>query len=266
MSFKKVLFTIVLAISVSAFSQDEDLKIKLDSIVQEADLLYNYEKVAWNSSDLFMASPMSKNPLGGYVVYHKADTVYASFLDAQNKNVIASYKFSNSDLEKPVFIGTDRPINDTELELFVMKSAIIQQLSDPKYKITIPQGYSPNVVLFKKESGYRMYIIMGVMQPGVIPFGNDFMFETDADGAITTWRKYHSSVIPAQIALEDGSKVISAVHSHLKSTPLITATDICTFRLYTDANDMQSFMVLSSALGKYFTYNRSSNSIEITTP
>lgn len=85
-------------------------------------------------------------------------------------------------------------------------------------------------MLLKIDSGYRMYILMGTTQPDLIPFGNDFMVETDEKGTINKWQKYHSRLIPAQSTTNQGHTVISAIHTHLKSTPLITATDICTFR------------------------------------
>lgn len=40
----------------------------------------------------------------------------------------------------------------------------------------------------------------------------------------------NSRMIPAQSKGPNGEKVVSGIHSHLKTTPYITATDICTFR------------------------------------
>jgi hypothetical protein len=70
-------------------------------------------------------------------------------------------------------------------------------------------------------------------------------------------------VIPAQSKGPNGEKVVSAIHSHLKTTPYITATDICTFRLYGELCEMDEFSVYSPALGKYFKYRLKENKIEI---
>ena len=107
---------------------------------------------------------------------------------------------------------------------------------------------------------------MGTSESGIIPFGNDYLFQSDLDGNIVKWKKFHSRIIPAQTEMPNGEKVILAVHSHLKSTPYITATDVCTFRLYGRLYGMKEFMVLSTATGKYFKYNIDTNKIEITEP
>jgi len=59
-------------------------------------------------------------------------------------------------------------------------------------------------------------------------------------------------MIPTQAIGPNGEKVVSATHSHLKTTPYITATDICTFRLYAGLCDMEEFIVLCTATGKYY--------------
>ena len=107
---------------------------------------------------------------------------------------------------------------------------------------------------------------MGTTENGIIPFGSDYLFKTNSDGKISEWKKFHSRMIPAYAKGPNGEKVISAIHSHLKSTPYITATDICTFRLYGELCGMKEFMVLSTALGVYFKYDIDKNEIETTEP
>jgi hypothetical protein len=217
--------------SLPIFGQKEELQVQLDSIIKQADLLYNCEKVAWNASDLFMASDAAKNPIGGYVVYHEDDKVFAAFRDQATENVIGFYEFLDSDGASPDQVSYERRApTDLERDLFNQKNTSVNQLSNPEYQATVPQGYSPDLVLFKSFSGHRTYILMGTTQPDLIPFGNDFMVETDEKGTINKWQKYHSRLIPAQSTTNQGHTVISAIHTHLKSTPLITATDICTFR------------------------------------
>ncbi|MBK7712556.1 MAG: hypothetical protein IPJ37_17525 [Bacteroidales bacterium] len=55
-------------IFLNAFSQDENLQFKLDSIIKEADLLYSYEKAVWNATDILMTDSKLKKNYGGYVV------------------------------------------------------------------------------------------------------------------------------------------------------------------------------------------------------
>lgn len=264
---KKISIIIFGLISIISFSQEKLKKSILDSIVKEADLLYNYEKVAWNTTDLLMSKRKLKKNYGGYVIYHSNDTIYASFIDKDQEKRIAKYSFTTSDLKSPFESNFDLiQLSESEKELLNIKIKIINQLSDQKYEVGFPQGFNPNLVLLKDKSEYRLYILMGTSESNIIPFGNDYLFKTDLNGEIKDWKKLHSRVIPTQTEMPNGGKVISAVHSHLKTTPYITATDICTFRLYGELYGMKEFMVLSTTIGKYFKYNIDENKITITEP
>jgi hypothetical protein len=264
---KNILLLFSLIITSLCYSQSDTLQNKLNSIIKEADLLYNYEKVAWNASDLLMSKSKLKKKYGGYIIHHSNDTIYASFIDKSQKNRIAKYSFIESNLNEPFEFNFDiNSLSEIEQEYLDVKIKIIEQLSDPKYEVGFPEGFNPNLVLLKESDEFKLYILMGTTQPNLIPFGNDYLFRSDLTGKITDWQKFHSRIIPAQSKMPDGSIVISAVHSHLKSTPYITATDICTFRLYGSLFGMKEFMVLSTALGKYFKYNIDTNKIEVTEP
>lgn len=264
---KHALLILLLIFTSLCYSQSDTLQTKLNSILKEANLLYNYEKIAWNASDLLMSKAKLKKKYGGYVIYHSNDTIYASFIDKSQKNRIAKYSFTTSNLSKPFNTDLEKNLlSDIEQEYLNVKIKIVEQLSDPKYKVGFPEGFNPNLVLLKEQNEYKLYIIMGTTKSDLIPFGNDYLFRSDLNGKITEWEKFHSRMIPAQSKMPGGAVVISAIHSHLKSTPYITATDICTFRLYGSLIGMKEFMVLSTALGKYFKYNIETNTIEITEP
>ncbi|MFD2562108.1 hypothetical protein [Aquimarina rubra] len=265
---RKILIVLItVLITALTYSQKDTLQVKLDSIIEEANLLYSYEKVAWNSTDLLMSNRKLKKNYGGYIIYHSNDTIYASFIDKTQKNRIAKYCFTTSDLSKPFeSIIKKSDLSKIEKELLDIKIKIVNQLSDPKYKIGFPNGFNPNLVFIKDKEEYRLYIIMGTTESGVIPFGNDYLFTTGMKGNIKDWKKFHSRLIPAQSKGPNGEIVLSAIHSHLKGTPYITATDICTFRLYAELCEMKEFMVLSTANGKYFKYNLNTNKVEIAEP
>lgn len=254
-------------IALNVFSQQENLQLKLDSIVEEANLLYYYEKAVWSSTDLLLTNNELKMNYGGYVVWHSNDTVLVIYIDKTQTKSIAKYSFTNTDLDNPFLIEIENlPLTGLEQELLDIKIKVINQLSKRKYKVSIPQGYNPNFVLIKEIDGFKLYILMGTSTSGIIPFGNDYLFWTDLTGKISNWKKFHSRMIPAQSKGPNGEKVISAIHSHLKTTPYITATDICTFRLYGEFCEMEEFMVLCTATGKYYKYNIKTNKIEITEP
>lgn len=258
-----LLLVLVLFFSMNLFSQKDSIQVKLDSILVEADLMYKYEKSVWNSTDLLMTNKELKKNFGGYIVYHSNDTLTVTYLDKSQKESIARYGYKFDDLDKTLFTKIETSqLTSLEKELFEIKEKIVKQLSNSKYEVTVPQGYNPNLVLIKENNEYRLYIIMGTTESGVIPFGNDYVFKADSKGNITYWKKYHSRMIPTFAEFE-GQKVTESFHSHLRTTPYITATDICTFRLYAQYTEFEKFSVYSPALGLTMTYILGTNKIEI---
>lgn len=261
---KKITLLFTFLISTLVYSQSEGVQIKLDSIIKEADLLYNYEKVAWTSTDLSRSLEKVRNDFGGYIIYHSNDTIFASIIDrAQNKRII-KYSFVTSDINSP-FDTNFHPSELTKKEerLLAIKNKLIDQLSDSKYEIGFPEGFNPNLILLEDENEYKLYIIMGTNESNIIPFGNDYLFWADLKGNIKTWKKFHSRLIPIQSKMPTGETITSATHSHLRSTPYITATDICTFRLYSPFTEITELKVYSPALGKFMKYDIVNNTIEM---
>lgn len=247
----------------NAFPQDENLQLKFDSIIAEADLLYSYEKAVWNSTDILMEDKKLKNNFGGYVVRHSGDSIFVTYLHKNQKECIDRFIYTVADFNKPCreTIETS-PLYDTEKELLEIKVKMFDQLSDIKYNITIPQGFDPNFVLIKQDTMFKLYLIMGTSESGVIPFGNDYIFKANSKGDIVFWEKFHSRMIPVMAEME-GEKVTESSHSHLRTTPYITATDICTFRLYAQYTELEKFSVYSPAIKKTMTYILKTNKIEI---
>lgn len=257
-----ILFFLV-TLFLNTFSQDENLQVKFDSIIAEADLMYKYEKAVWNSTDLLMADKMLKKKFGGYVVRHSVDSIFVTYLDKNQKESIAQFTYISTNLNKPCHIRMESsPLSVTEKELLDIKVKMLDQLSESKYNITIPQGFNPNFVLIKEDTIFKLYLIMGTSESGVIPFGNDYLFKANSKGEITFWEKFHSRMIPVMAEME-GQKVTESSHSHLRTTPYITATDICTFRLYAQYTELEKFSVYSPAIGKTMTYILKTNKIEI---
>ncbi len=228
-------------------------------------MLYNYEKAVWNSTDLLMTDKKLKRNYGGYVVYHSDYTTSVAFINKNQKGRIAKYSFVNSDFNSPIETNFEvAKLNNSEQELLDIKVKMIIQLSDSKYEVVIPNDFNPNFVLIKEKTEFKLYILMGTNESGIIPFGNDYLFRADLNGNITNWKKFHSRMIPAQSEIPGVGKVVSATHSHLKTTPYVTATDIWTFRLSGELCGMTKFSVLCTATDKVYEYNIETNKIKIT--
>ncbi len=264
LTMKKIILLFLILISSISYSQSENIQVKLDSIIKEANLLYNYEKAAWTATDLTMSLEGLRNNFGGYIVYNSNDTIYTSIIDKAQSNRIAQYSFITNEIDRPINSNLKTSqLSTKERKLLEIKNNIIDQLSDNKYEIGFPEGFNPNLILIQEDKEYKLYIIMGTSESGVIPFGNDYLFRADSDGKIKTWKKFHSRLIPVQSKMPTGEIITSATHSHLRTTPYITATDICTFRLYSPFTELKEFKVYSPALGKYMKYDTDNNAIEI---
>ncbi|GHV34973.1 hypothetical protein FACS1894178_3560 [Bacteroidia bacterium] len=241
---------------------EPELKTQLDAVLAEGNLLYRYEKAAWVSTDLAMKNKTVKKDYAGFFVYEEQEKIIVIIIGKKSQNCIAEYSFE-SDFSEPKYTKIEnRELSVKEKNLIDVREKILKNISNKKYEITVPDGYSPNFILLPFAEKYKFYIIMGTSQNDVIPFGNDYLFIADKNGKIKEWQKFHSRIIPGYTKF-DGNKVIELTHSHLRTTPLMTATDICTFMLYAPLYDIDAFSVYSPALGKYMKYILKDNEITV---
>lgn len=261
----KFLFIFIPAIT---FAQDlkyseKELQQKLDSIKTEANLLFSYENASWHAGDLANSNPKIRENMGSYLTYGVKDIIKTVFLNKDQSKIIAEYDFKNNQKSPVKESFTQRELNNAESTLKNIHSVVIPQLSDPKYEVSLPHGFSLNLILIPFNENYKIYLISGTSQSGVIPFGNDYLFVSDKKGTIISNKKFHSRLIPAQTSMQDGSELTMVTHSHLKTNPFITATDICTFKLYAPLTKLEEFSVYSPALGTYMKYNYKKDTIEV---
>ncbi|WP_353146637.1 hypothetical protein [Chryseobacterium sp.] len=266
---KQTVKLLLLFISIITFAQentysDLELQQKLDSIKAEGNLLFSYENASWISGDLISKNKKLKNNISDYLTYKTSDTVKTIFLNENRDLVLAEYSFKNNQKKPVKEISNPRKLNENESNLKNIRSAVISQLSNPQYEVGVPQGYSLNLIIIPFNENYKIYLIPGTSQSGVIPFGNDYLFVADKEGKIISNQKFHSRLIPAFTMGENGSFMTSSTHSHLRTSPLISATDICTFKLYAPLTKLEEFSIYSPALGTYMKYNYKKDMIEKT--
>lgn len=263
---KHLLLSIFLLISLGASSQekklsDSEIKIKLDSIKQEANLMFSLENASWNATDIVRENNKISNKIGGYLTYKVDDIVKTVFFNETTDKVLIEYSFKN-DWQFPTNTNeTERDLIDIEKKLHNSKNNLISQLSDEKYEVFVPNGFNLNIVSFPFGEKIKHYIITGATETGVIPFGNDYLFITDGEGKILTHKKFHSRLIPAYTNEVDGNVITKISHSHLHTTQFISATDICTFKLYAPFSKLEKFSVLSTALDCYFEYDYTTDTL-----
>jgi hypothetical protein len=262
----KLISLAFLLISYTVFSQDiklteQEMQIKLDSIKTEGNLLYELENASWHSTDLVKENRKMRDSTGIYLTYKSGETVKTVFLNKPANKVISEYTFVNNTKKPSKKAETERELSPLELELKTVREKVIYQLSDKKYEVGVPEGFSLNVIIIPFGEKYKTYLITGASEPGVIPFGNDYLFISDKAGNIEGYKKFHSRLIPTYVANASGDSITIVTHSHLKTTPYISATDICTFKLYAPFTKMERFSVYSPALQTYFEYNYKKNTL-----
>lgn len=243
---------------------DQEIQAKLDSIKAEANLLYSYENASLNSENSARKNKKIKKDFGGSLTYFLNDTVKTVILNKLQNQVTAEYFYLN-DSPKPIHEKTAaRNLNDTETELLTVKKNLFEQLSAPEYKVNVPENFTLDLVTIPFGNGFRNYIITGTQKSGIIPVGNDYLFITDRAGKIQKWKKFHSRLIPVHTTDGKGNYTVTSVHSHLKTSPFISATEICTFRLYARSGKLNKLSVYSTALETYLTYDQTDNALQKT--
>lgn len=175
-------------------------------------------------------------------------------MDKKGENCIYELSYLNNFTNPAKELFDIRALNAKEKQLMTVRDELIGKVFTPNYKIGIVDGFDFNIQLIPYALGYKLYLISGTSKSDLIPFGNDYLFFADKRGAITSWRKFHSRIIPTMTKYK-GETVMSVMHSHLPQEPFITATDICTFKLYGGLAGLKSFKVLSTALNKVFSYD-----------
>lgn len=257
-----LLVTVFSGLNAQTSFSGTELKQKCDSILEEGNTLYKYEKAAWIASDLAMDKKEIKKDFGGLLIYQRNDSISAVVLEKEGTKCIYEVIFKN-DFNNPCKESQIvRDLTGIEKSLQQIKKKIFNEaLNNEKYQVKCPQGYNINMELIPYELGYKLYFILGTSQSKLIPFGNDYIFFGDKEGNINSWRKFHSRLIFSPTEYE-GNKVTGLIHSHLKSEPFISATDICTFKLYGSLYELNEFEILSTGLRKYFKYKLKENEIE----
>lgn len=239
---------------------DFQIKAACDSVVAEGNLLYRYEKAAWEATDIGLANEEVRKNLFNLLVYEQRDTIKVCLLD-QTLHSICEVSFAGRDNGAQIVSFTSRPLSDRETEVFLLKNKLIDRVTSGGYGVGVPDSFGLNFVLLPAEQGYRFYILTGTSKSGIIPFGNDYLFFVDSAGKITDWRKMHTILLPLSNEV-DGLKVKRTIHTHRPEEPYITATDICTFKLYGPLCGQESFTIVS-ALRKAFTYDLKTDSVLI---
>ena len=245
-----------------------ELATTLDSIIQEAWILYYSERVNWIASDL-VHQTYREDGIGGCFSWLSEDSVQCViFFDNEKKNCILELKYDEKTYQ-PTTVDTIRPLTTEELATKQRQDSMLNnalKVYGDSLRFAGNSFGSPNIDVIRiNDKITRIYFLQGTIQHNVIPFGNDYSIDVDENLQPVAFRRYHNSLIAIRTKSEDGADdVVNTMHSHLKDNPFITPTDICNFLLYRP-RDMDMFVVLSTAFNCRFLYSAERNNIDIIT-
>ena len=231
---KKLFTLIALFILVqNATAQKNALRKIADSINAEGETLYRSEWASGHSTQIFASGFGEKKRLsGGYFSYEtKKEMTTIFFSKANDPLVLATVKFGHSlDSSKYSLDTTTRKFNEIEKDLYAIRLKAAQAVSnDTLFKFY--QNTSLNLVPIIKNGAKKVYVITAQTVPDEVLLGNDYLINFDKDNDIIKKTKLHNNLIPLGTGGKEAIKASS--HQHLGETsPFITATDICAFKLW----------------------------------
>lgn len=235
----------------SANAQERDLQKIADSISTEADLLYKSEWASWYGTDIFLEKCKAMRPMsGGYISYDTGKGLKNVFFskDPEPKTLaIISFGYDYN-AENYTLDTVQRLLNKQEKELYTIRQAVIADIGkDTLYKHYKNSNLNPIPIITKKEK--KVYVLTGPQVTGVIIFGNDYLITFDNKNNITDKKTLHKNIIPINYNKPgpDPSKdEETSFHIHRPETgEFMTATDICTLRLYEKNTTWKTSMVRS---------------------
>jgi hypothetical protein len=231
----KKLFTLItlFILTQNATAQKNGLRQIADSINAEGEMLYRSEWASGHSTQIFASSFGGKKFLsGGYFSYEtKKEMTTIFFSKNEDPVVLATVKFDDGlDSSKYSIDTTARKFTENEKEFYTIRSKAAQAvLNDTLFKFY--QNTSLNLVPIIKNGTKKVYVITAQTAPDEVLLGNDYLINFDKDNDIIKKTKLHNNLIPLGTGGKEAIKASS--HQHLGETsPFITATDICAFKLW----------------------------------
>jgi len=204
-------------------------------LVVEGDKLYKSEMASWYGTDIFLKRfPGKMNNSGGYFSYISGENTNCIFFSKdETPKVLATISFDTTyNVETALVDSVDRDLTTLEMELFSIRwNALSEIRSDTLFRTY--KNTDLNMIPISDEKGKRVYIMTGPKTNGYVLFGNDYLITYNKNGEVETKSKLHEGLIPINYGGKDGKIILATMHTHLPIySDYITATDICTLKLY----------------------------------
>lgn len=241
---------------------DERLQAINDSIINEGMLLYNYEKASWEISDKFIAECKHQDKLTGVLTYAKSDNTITTIYYNENESK-CYYEGIRSADGTVKGIAEVRDLTEPETEQIRKKKSYTEKAFATKIIKGAANGHGPlNIEIIPiNKNLVRVYFLQGTTQSNILPIGNDYCFDFNAEGELISQRQCHKTFIPTPV---NPIKPGISIHNHVPGKSYIEPSDICTFMLYGhDLYHMKEFCVFSLDFDRVFKFNAETKTIDV---
>ncbi len=268
---KAILFLLLITLECAVFAQDRRSFNQInDSILNEAELIYSYDRAFVQTVDRAEKERKIRKDLGEVITYTKKDTLVSIVLSKENpENVIAEYRYGYVE-DEPIKAIKRRHVSAYEDSLYVIKHRIMNEIQG-KYEIDYPKGegfLNPIFIPFtdtirgKPMPLYKFYLTTETRKKGTIPFGQDYLFYADTQGKIFYNLQFNNYMeTPISLDISDSGIVELA---YPKREPYITPTDIYLFRKYASRYELTTLRVFSEAFEIWYNFDFERATIDLT--
>ncbi len=226
-----------------------------DSVIDEGYRLYYHEKLNWVLSDAYKQLCSSKTASLSTIRQVNDTLMSGIMIDVDRMKCVFECRLNlnTGDIEPFDLV---RGLSPQEIEHAEKHVTLLEELDKLDGIESVREAGNLNVDIVEMgPSLTRVYLLQGTNKAKLIPFGNDYSFDFDADCKLIARRKYHTTFIPIDFSSKNGN-ISKCTHSHLDGNPYITPTDVATFLLYGhDLYEMKTFSIYSPDMKCYFTFN-----------
>ncbi|TWV93326.1 hypothetical protein [Chitinophaga pinensis] len=241
---RTILITLILLNTIwgSLCAQTEELT----EIAIEGANLFSSEMASWYGTDLALQKyPKLQEELGGYFSYTKGDAAICAFYSKEEQPAVICTVSFDADyrLDKAIIAADRRAFTPEEQILYGMR-VVAQQAIKTDTLFKHYRNTNLNIIPLVRNNVRKVYVLTGPNVSGVVIFGNDYLLTFDEHNKLTGTKKLHKDIMVLKYSKVEDSA--TTMHTHLPETgPFITATDICTLRLYEKFAGWKEHVVVS---------------------
>lgn len=221
----------------------------IDSITLESERLYQLENACWRGTEVFFTSnKQQRTQAAGCFSYHNSATqVSCVFYSTDTAApVLSTIHFDTSFRPSSIRIDKEkRRFTPLEARILRIKMMAMDEI-DHDSIFQLYENTSFSIIPVIDSFSAAVYVITAPEVKGVVLFGNDYLLRFNNNDSLLQKRALHRDMIAVDFAPDAAGELTETYHTHNPAAgKYITATDICTLRLYGRYTHWKQHVVLS---------------------